>query len=112
VSGEAPGAGALRHRVTLQTPQETADGGGGASVAWTDLAVVWAAIEPLRGSERPRAGQIESPLTHRVVIRHRDDVTPRLRIKFGARLFNIRAVIDPGERRCHLELLCEEGVAT
>ncbi len=112
MSGEAPGAGALRHRVTLQTPQETADGGGGASVAWTDLAVVWAAIEPLRGSERPRAGQIESPLTHRVVIRHRDDVTPRLRIKFGARLFNIRAVIDPGERRCHLELLCEEGVAT
>lgn len=105
-------SGALRHRVTLQAPQETSDGGGGASVTWTDVAVVWAAIAPLRGGERLRAGRLEAALTHRVTIRYRADVTPEMRVAFGSRLFNIRAVIDPGERHRRLDLLCEEGVGT
>ncbi len=109
---DAIASGALRHRVILQAPQETADGGGGASVTWTDVAVVWAEIAPLRGTERLRAGQLEAALTHRVTIRYRAGVTPEMRVAFGNRLFNIRAVIDPGERRRRLDLLCEEGAGT
>ncbi len=106
-------AGRLRHRIILQSPGGgTADGGGGVSVAWTDVATVWAAIEPFKGRERLHAQQIENPLSHKVTIRHRGDVTPKMRLKFGARLLNIRAVIDPAERGRVLELLCEEGVGT
>lgn len=39
-------------------------------------------------------------------------MTTAMRLKFGARVFNIRAVINRGERNRLLELLCEEGVAT
>ena len=71
-----------------------------------------ASIEPLKGAERLTTQQLESRLTHRVRLRHRSGVTTAMRLKFGARIFNIRAVINKGERNRLLELLCEEGVAT
>ena len=51
-------------------------------------------------------------MTHRVKIRYRAGVTAKMRLTFGARVFNIRGVINAGERDRTLELLCEEGVAT
>ena len=51
-------------------------------------------------------------MTHRVTIRHRDAVTAKMRLKFGTRILNIRAVVNPSERNRTLELLCEEGVGT
>lgn len=109
-------AGRLRHRLVLQQRSPQADGGGGeAGDPWAapiTLATVWGRIEPLRGDERVRALRLEARVTHRIVIRFRSGVTSDMRLVFGARHFNIRAVLDPGERRRALELLCEEGVAT
>ena len=105
-------AATLRHRVVLQSAADTADGGGGGATVWSDTATLWASIEPLKGTERLTAQQLESRLTHRVRLRHRSDVTTAMRVKFGTRIFNIRAVINPDERDRLLELLCEEGVAT
>ena len=105
-------AATLRHRVSLQSAADTADGGGGAATVRSDVATLWASIEPLKGAEHPSAQQLESRLTHRVRLRHRIGVTTAMRVKFGARIFNIRAVINPDERNRLLELLCEEGVAT
>ncbi|MFQ5783607.1 MAG: phage head closure protein [Alphaproteobacteria bacterium] len=105
-------AGALRHRVALQSAVETADGGGGFGVAWSDVATVWAAIEPLKGTERLRAQRLENPVSHKVTIRYRGGVTAAMRLKFGTRIFDIRAVINPRERNQRLELLCEEGVGS
>jgi SPP1 family predicted phage head-tail adaptor len=104
--------GKLRERVTLQSEQSVSDGGGGQVVAWTDVATVWAAIEPLTGRERRAAGRLESVLTHKVTIRHLAGVTAKMRVAAGARVFNVRAVVNPAERDRWLELLCEEGVAT
>lgn len=104
--------GKLRHRVTIQSESTTADGGGGFTLAWTDVTTVWAAVEPLKGAERLRGQQLEAAVTHKITIRHRSDVTTKQRLKFGTRLFNVRAVINPDERDRWLELLCEEGVAT
>lgn len=104
-------AARLRHRVTLQTPLTSPDGGGGTSIVWSDWASVWAAIEPLAGEERLAAGQIESAITHRVTIRYRAGVTAAMRVAFGARRLAVRAVIAPEERRERLVLLCEERPA-
>ena len=90
----------------------TPDGGGGFILTWTDVATVWAAIEPLKGAERLHAQQLQSPVTHRVTMRYRAGVRPSMRLVFDARTLNIRAVIDPQERNRTLELLCEEGVGT
>ena len=105
-------AGALRHRITLQSATDTPDGGGGFTTVWTDVATVWAAIEPLKGREQLHAAQLETPVTHRVTLRYRAGVTPKMRVKFGTRVFNIRAVIDAEERHRTLELMCEEGVGS
>ncbi len=102
----------LRHTVTIQQESRVADGGGGYALTWTKVADARAAIEPLTGGERLRAMQLEDKVSHRVTIRYRGDVTAGMRLKFGTRLFNIRAVINPDERNCWLELMCDEGVAT
>lgn len=104
--------GRLRHRLTIEAPVETSDGGGGRSTGWSTVATVWGHVSALSGNERLRAMQLESRVSHRIVIRHRAEVTARHRIRFGARLFNIRAVIDRDQTRRFLEVLAEEGVAT
>jgi len=104
--------GRLRHRLTLEQEMPSADGGGGYALAWTTVATLWAAIEPIAGREQLQAMQLASPVTHRVIIRHRPGVGAGMRARLGSRLFNIRAVIDRDERRRYLDLLCEEGVAT
>ncbi len=107
--------GELRHRLGIQAERATSDGGGGLTDPWADpvtVATVWGKVEPLTGGERLHAAQIQDRLSHRIVIRHRGGITAAMRIIFGTRVFNIRAVIDPGERGRFLELLCDEGVAT
>lgn len=101
----------LRHRLTLQQEVRTADGAGGYTPSWSDVATVWAQVEPLKGAERLHAMQLQDTVSHRVTIRYRAGVTAALRLLFGTRVFNIRAVINPGERNRWLELMCEEGVA-
>ena len=108
--------GGLRHRLVIQSENAAGDAGGGQGAdPWADpvlVATVWGRVEPLTGGERLRAMQIEDRVTHRITIRYRAGITPRMRVVFGARTFNIRAVINPEERNRMLELLCEEGVAT
>jgi len=109
-------AGSLRHRLILQARSPVSDGGGGQAgdpwAAAVTVATVWGGIMPLNGTERLRAMKLESQVTHRIAIRFRMGVTGGMRVVFGARTFNIRAVVDVGERHRMLELLCEEGVAT
>ena len=109
-------AGALQHRLVLQTRNPSADGGGGDLgdpwAAPVTVATLWGDVRPLNGDERLRAMKLENRVTHRIAVRYRAGVTADMRIVFGTRTFNIRAAIDVGERRRNLELLCDEGVAT
>ena len=107
-----PCAGDLRHRITIQSSVKTGDGGGGFTVAWSNLATVRGKIEPLRGREQLHGMQLEARVTHRILIRYRSDVTAANRILFGTRTFNIRSVLNVDERNRWLEILAEEGVAT
>jgi SPP1 family predicted phage head-tail adaptor len=102
-----PRIGALRHRLTLQSPSRADDGGGGAVVTWQTVAELWAAVRPISGDERLRADAVSGRITHEVWIRHRADVVPAMRFTDGARTLEITAVLDPG-RRDRLKCLCEE----
>lgn len=103
-------AGKLRHRVTIQQLVKADDGYGGIVETWQDVATVWATVEPLRGSERYRAQQVQSELTHKVTMRYRPGVKPQMRLLYGDRVLEIEAVIDVEERHRWLELLCSEVV--
>lgn len=103
-------AGKLRHRVTIQELVRADDGYGGITETWQDVATVWAAVEPLRGSERYRAQQVQSELAYKVTMRYRAGIKPQMRLVYGGRVLEIEAVIDVEELHRWLELLCSEVV--
>jgi len=108
MSAIAPGE--LRHRLALQTPVVTDDGGGGLIRSWSLVAEVWGALRPLSGGEGVAADAIAGRVNHEVWIRYRPGVVPEMRFALGTRVFDIRSVIDVGERHRFLRCLVEETV--
>lgn len=103
-----PRIGALRHRVLLEAPVRVADGGGGATVTWTPVAEIWAGIEPITGGEGVLGEGLAGRVSHEIAVRHRSGVGPHMRFRFGARIFEIKAVLDVDERRRMLRCQCRE----
>ena len=101
-------AGRLRHRVTLQRKVVTRDAYGGEVITWTDVATVWAAVEPLRGRELEAAAQAGAELSARIVMRYRSDVVPEWRVAWDGHVYDIEAVVDVDGRHRTLELRCRE----
>ena len=101
-------AGDLRHRVTIQKRTHAQDSCGEMDITWSDGDTIWADIRPLRGDEFYKAQQVSAKITHKIITRYRRDINNITRLKFGERYFNVLAVMDPGERRRELNLLCEE----
>jgi len=100
--------GELNARLSLETPEELPDGQGGVSEDWTPVASLWGRIEPLRAGPDEIAGAAIAVITHRVTIRHRDDVKHAMRLVHRGRHLVIRAVRDPDESRRYLICDCEE----
>jgi len=102
--------GKLRHRVTIETATESLDSYGHPDPTWTSAVVVWASIEPLAGNELLRAQEVNAEISIRIRIRYHASVTPRARLKFGSRYFEILSVANLEERGREMELLCREAV--
>lgn len=94
--------GRLRCRMTLSTPVETPDGAGGATVVWTDVATLWARLDPVGANERRIADHLATVATHRITIRWRDDIAGGMRFTWRGRSFRVTAVHDPDETRRYL----------
>lgn len=103
-------AGKLRHRVTIQTATENQDSFGQAVKTWDDTATRYASIEPLTGRELFNAVQVQPDVSHRVTLRHYEGLTPANRLKFGARYFEIKSVLNTEERGLETVALCVEKV--
>jgi SPP1 family predicted phage head-tail adaptor len=102
----------LRQRLTLQQEVQTPDTAGGYTRGWQDVADLWAEIIPITGREKLFADQLQSQISHKIVLRYRAGVSAGQRLMFETRAFNIRYVFNIGEDNEMLELLAEEGVAT
>ncbi|ABS62532.1 phage head-tail adaptor, putative [Parvibaculum lavamentivorans DS-1] len=100
--------GALRERVTLQSPIRTADGAGGAAVTWDDGVSIWAKVEMRGGGETPAGERLEARALVRMTIRYRSGITAEMRALWQGRAFNIRNLRDADGRRRFLVLDCEE----
>lgn len=106
-------AGRLRHRVELQRAEDGIDGYGEQTPTWRTLATVWAAIEPLTGREYFLANQNNSEVSGRITLRALPDfrLTPKDRVRYGTRLFDIQSVIERDERSTEWELMVIERVS-
>jgi SPP1 family predicted phage head-tail adaptor len=89
--------GALRTELALEAVAAAPDGLGGYAEVWSEVATVFARIEPLLATSRFGADQTLETVTHRITLRHRDGVASGMRFRRGSRLFAIVTVHDPDE---------------
>lgn len=94
--------GMLNHELTLEEPVETPDGAGGFTTLWSEVATVWARLEPVNPEREFWAGRTSPEQTHRVTFRYRDNVRTGMRFRKLARLFPIVSVQDADETRRYL----------
>lgn len=105
-------AGRLRHRIRIEQPNYTQDPITGEMVnGWALVAdKVPAAIEPLSAREFIAAQAVQSQVTSRIVIRHRD-IDATMRIVHKGQAYNIHGVLpDPDSGLEYLTLPCSKGV--
>lgn len=102
-------AGELTERVELQNPPAVDDDSGGQVGGWTRVAVISAAVVPVRGGEAAQAAVATSLVQYRVTIRRRA-VNSGQRLVWRGLAMDIRAVL-PSVDRAWTELLCEARAA-
>jgi head-tail adaptor len=94
--------GRLKTRLLIQSPDETDDGQGGVTRAYTTLATVWASVTPLPA--RAAGGGVEADaegaaVKYRIVLRSNFILTLQHRLVDGARIYRLTALRDRDDRR-------------
>lgn len=101
-------AGELHERVTIQRQSAGQDTYGADVTIWTDVATVWAAVEPLLGREFVEGRRLEAEVTTKIRMRRRDWVTPSMRVVHGTSTYNVVSVQHVRSERRELVLMCRE----
>jgi SPP1 family predicted phage head-tail adaptor len=101
--------GRFRQRLMLRRLVETPDSAGGFDSAWSDVAQVWARIEPVSDLAEERAGTREAAVTHAISVRQRDGIVAGARFQLGTRAFDIASVRDPDESGRYFLCACREA---
>jgi SPP1 family predicted phage head-tail adaptor len=102
--------GKLRHWITIEQVVETQDFDGSVIETWSTFAAVQASIEPISGREYFAAQSTQADVTHRISLRYLEGVIPKMRVKYGLRIFDILSVINVNERNRELQLMCRESI--
>lgn len=103
--------GSLRHEVTIQSLAEGVNVAGDTVATWSDVATVWADIQPLSAREFIAGQALQSDVSARITIRYLEGITAAMRVVHGATIYNIRGVLpDQASGREYLTLPCSQGV--
>jgi SPP1 family predicted phage head-tail adaptor len=98
---------AKNHRVKIQRLGEGQASNGEPLDEWQLVAEVWSDIRDIGGREFVAAGAERSEVTTRIRIWRRDGIDASMRVLHGARVYNIKAVIEEGARGTLL--MCTKG---
>jgi SPP1 family predicted phage head-tail adaptor len=102
-------AGRLRHRVSLQAPNEAQSGtDGSVTPTWATENTFWANQLPQAAREFVLAQQRDGELTTVFACRYREDVTNKKRLLWDSRVFDIRGFWNPDGRKRELLISCRE----
>jgi SPP1 family predicted phage head-tail adaptor len=102
-------AGALRRRLVIERAAATTDGGGGREIAWEPVAIVFAAVRPVRAEEREELGRLDGVATHAVEVRAGVDLAGGDRLTVDGRTLRVLAVRDADARGRRRLALAEEA---
>ena len=101
-------AGALRHRITVQSNTNAYDDYGDLSNTWNAGDEIWGSVDPIGGKEQELGNELVGVITHFIKVRYKASVSVADRIVFDSRIFQIESVRNWHERNVFLELLCKE----
>jgi len=102
-------AGKLRHVIDIQKFTTSKDSYGEDIKTWASYHKTHAEVRPLRGKEYFDTQQIVPEVDNKIKIRYRSGIAPTMRVVWGSRTYEIRAVIDPSERNILQEILAVEN---
>ncbi|MEP9397195.1 phage head closure protein [Mesorhizobium sp. KR2-14] len=100
--------GRLSTELALEACTPTPDGLGGHEQVWSEVASVFAMIEPVSAQVVFGAGQMLETVTHRITIRWREGVASGMRLTKPSRSFDILTVHDPDESGRYLVCRAKE----
>ena len=100
-------AGELRQRITIQHQAKARDTDGGVIPIWSNLTTIWAAVEPLSGTERQieDSDQLLATRLTRFKIRKRNGLDTTMRIVFGEQVFDLKEIIHVQARNREIQLI-------
>ena len=101
-------AGALKHRVTIESRTQTQSSTGMATDTWSTFAKVFAEIKTVSGNESINADQVQAEQTHIVKIRFCPNITTSMRVNYESRYFDINVIDNVMEHDRTLLLWCRE----
>jgi SPP1 family predicted phage head-tail adaptor len=96
-------SGLLQQRLLLQRPVRSRNSLNEDEITWTDVAMVWGAVNPNAGRNYFEALQANAEVQGMVRLRYRSDIDPTWRLVHEGRTLEIEYIADPQER--HKELL-------
>jgi SPP1 family predicted phage head-tail adaptor len=105
--------GPVRHRGEIQQATATVNSFGEHVVteaSWSTVATRWVELRPIKGREFFDSARVNADVTHILRLRYFSGLTPKHRLKIGARKFNIFSVHNPDGRKVWHELECREVV--
>lgn len=105
--------GRFVHSIILRSPGGVRDAVGERSTTWTNVATVYASINPLTARELFLAGQQQMNVTHKIMIQYDSTIAAidnDWTVLFGSRVFVITGIRNINEMNEMVELLCSEGL--
>ncbi|HWL29953.1 MAG TPA: phage head closure protein [Burkholderiaceae bacterium] len=103
-------AGKLNRRVVIQKKGPSEDELGEPIPAdWENFATVWADIQHRSGLETVKSDMDVSVIQASIRIRYRTDITAGMRVKHGAVIYDIRAVLPDASGRVYTDLVAQQG---
>ena len=102
-------AGRLRNLITIQKQVSRKDELGQLVNEWVDICTVRAEIRDMSGREYQSSQAEQSQTDCKILIRHRNDITPDMRVLCNGIYYDITAVLED-VKKTRLELPCKKGV--
>ena len=102
----------LKDKITVQQATETRDAYGEPVAMWATYAIRFADINPVSGREYFTAQQSYSENSYRFAIRYdtkTKDITPKMRISYDSRVFDIQAVLNEGTLNRDITIIATES---
>lgn len=104
-------AGKRNQKITIQEKRTVMNEFNEPVEVWLDVATVWAELLIGFGREFFGAAKVNTELSGIIKILYLPGIKARqAKVKYGERIFDVIAVIDPGERRRELELHIKEVI--